>query len=121
MRILGGILAGDLLFVVLSAAMLELLKRGPQPAGGTQFLAATAALGALFALAAGYLAATIARKSPVLAGLGVAILITLGPLALVVISRPGAVWPQIAAFVLLALAALAGAVVRSRTHPERAA
>lgn len=120
MRVLGGILAGDILFVLLTFAMFKLLGRDPHEAADTQFMVVTAALGALFAIAGGYLAATIARKAPVFAGLGVAILITGGALASILIARPASIWSQIAAIVVLAPAALLGAFIRGKTHPARA-
>jgi hypothetical protein len=118
---LGGILAGDILFAALSAVMFKVLGRDPHEAADRQFLAASAALGVLFAVAGGYLAATIARKSPVFAGLGVAILIAGGALASILIARPSSMWSQVAAIALLAPAAILGGFVRGRTHPEHAA
>lgn len=119
MRMLGGILAGDILFALLTAAMFKLMGRDPHDPADTQFIAATAALGVLFAIAGGYLAATIAGKSPVFAGLGVAILIASGALVSMALARPSSIWSQIAAIVLLAPAAILGGFVRGRTHPQR--
>ena len=119
MRMLGGILAGDILFVLLVFAMFRLLGRDPHDPADTQFIAAIAALGILFALAGGYLAATIAGKSPVFAGFGVAILIAGGALASIITSRPSSIWIQVAT-IALAPAAILGGFVRGRTHPRQA-
>jgi hypothetical protein len=116
MRVLFGILAGDVLFAVLTAAMFKLLGRDPHAPADTQFMAATAALGVLFAIAGGYLAATVARTAPVFAGLGVAVLIAGGAIASAIIARPASMWSQVAAVALLAPAAILGGFVRGRTH-----
>lgn len=119
-RVLVGILCGDILFAVLAAAMFKLLGRDPHAPAETKFIAATAAMGVLFAVAGGYLAATIARRVPVFAGLGVAVLIAGGAIASLVIARPESMWSQIAAIALLAPAAVLGGFLRGLTHPERA-
>jgi len=119
-RLLAGILTGDVLFAALSFAMFRLLGRDPHEAAGAGFIAATVALGALFAVGGGYLAAAIARGAPVFAGFGVAVLIAGGAISSALVARPASLWSQLAAVALLAPAAVLGGFVRGRTHPEQA-
>ena len=117
LRVALGILAGDLLFAGLSVLTFHVLGQDPHEFATTKVIVGTAALGALFAVGGGYLAATIARQAPVLAGLGVAVLIALGAVTSVLVARPASIWSQVAAAVVMAPAAVGGSLLRSRTHP----
>lgn len=100
--------------------MLKLLARDPHELADTKFVVATVSLGVLFAIAGGYLAATVARDAPVLAGLGVAIVIAGGAITSLITSHPTSILPQLATAVLLAPAAVLGGYLRGRTHPNQA-
>jgi len=118
-RTVGGVVLGYLVFVGGAALIFALSGRDSHAAQPPGFLVASIIAGILFALAGGYVAQLVARRSDMIAGVALALLI--GLVALVsLVSRPGAgaIWSQLAALALMAPAAVVGARWRKGSRFE---
>ncbi len=113
-RLLLGVLIGYAVFAVAAVAMFAVPGRDPHAAADPTFMVATIGGGIIAAVAAGYVAAVIARRHERVAGLVVAAIITLGATASLVASPgAGARWSQWAAL-LMSPAAWLSSIVRAR-------
>jgi hypothetical protein len=107
-RFILAVITGYLVFAVSAALLFQLT--GQNPHGTTSLLFGTVSVvyGILWAVAAGWLAATIAPRKALAAGVAVGILIATGAAASLVLERHGRIWSQVSALLLMAPAAGAG-------------
>lgn len=110
-----GILVGYAVFAVTAIALFRVTRQDPHAIPSPAFLAGSIAWGVAWSAIAGYLASVIAGRRDLVAGVGVALLTTLGAVMSIVM-QPDArnYWSQIAAIVAMAPAAVVGAHVHRR-------
>ena len=109
------VVAGYVIFAVSAFAFFRLSGQLPHQTAPLPTMLSSAAVGVVFALLGGYVAAWIARRRPLAHGVAVAILLALGAtVSLVSTLGHGAIWSQIAALVLMAPGAALGGWVRAR-------
>lgn len=107
------IVAGYLVFGVSAALLFSLSGRDPHAAPSAQFAVVSVTYGVLFAGLAGFVAASLSRRRPVLhAGILAAILAAVALLSLALQFRTGSVWSELATLFLMAPAALIGGRMR---------
>ncbi len=119
LRSVVGVVVGYLVFAVSALAMFRLSGRDPHEVQDTAFAVLSIVGGSAFSFAGGYLAGVIAGRKARLHGGAVGAIVALGATASI-LAQPGAgsKWSQVAAVALMAPAALAGGVVRSRSNPS---
>jgi len=110
-----GVVVGYVVFAASAFAMFRVSGRDPHRVQDAWFVVLSIGWGMACAFAGGYLAGVIAGRKPRLHGGIVAVIVGLGAAASM-LSQPGAGswWSQVAALVLIAPAAFAGGVVRSK-------
>ena len=109
------VVAGYVIFAVSAFAFFRLSGQLPHQTAPLPKMLSSVAVGVVFALLGGYVAAWIARRRPLAHGVAVAILLALGAtVSLVSTLGHGAIWSQIAALVLMAPSAALGGWVRAR-------
>ena len=116
LRSIGAVAAGYIVFGASAFLLFQLSGTDPHQPAPIGFKIASVIWGCVFALVAGWLTARVAGPRPVMHAAILAGVIALGALVSIV-ARPGdAMWPQIAALVLMAPSAWLGGVL-SRNQP----
>jgi hypothetical protein len=114
MRHIAAVLAGYLVFAVLSVALFALSHRDPHVAQDSVFVAFSIAYGVLAAVLSGYLAALIGRHHPLSHARTLAVAIA--AVAIVsLLARPGAgsTWSQLLAILIFAPSTILGGWLRA--------
>jgi hypothetical protein len=117
MRAFLAVVAGYLIFAGSAVLFFRLLNVDPHSPGAVGFEALTVAYGLAFSTLGGFVAGKIARRTDLISGIVLALVIALGA-TVSMIARPGAgaLWTQTAALLLFAPAAVAGDWIRRRIH-----
>jgi uncharacterized membrane protein YeaQ/YmgE (transglycosylase-associated protein family) len=110
LRLALAVLAGYVIFVVITLALFLGTGRDSHAAQSTAFMATSVVVGIVAAFAGGYLASQINTKPDITASRVLAFVIAIGATVSMISSR-GSNWSQWAAILLLAPAALAGGIV----------
>ena len=115
MRSLVAILLGYAVFAVSAVALFTISGYQPQSPARASFMILATANGACFGVAAGFVAAWVARKAYFMHAFAVGCIIAMGA-AISLIVRPGegAFWMQFLAMLLFAPLTLLGSHLRSR-------
>jgi hypothetical protein len=115
MRAFLAVVAGYLIFAGSAVLLFRLTNVDPHSPAPASFEALTVAYGLSFALLGGFVAGQIARRTDLVCGIVLAIVIALGA-TISMIARPGtgALWTQTAALLLFAPASIAGDWIRRR-------
>jgi hypothetical protein len=119
MRVFSGVALGYLLFRLLWFAVFRVTNTDPHARASISFETVAIVFGLLFALLAGYLASFIGGRPHFVAAWIVGTLIALG--AIVTMVRYGIAWPQMAALLFMAPAAVVGGwsyVLRTRATTD---
>ncbi len=107
---------GYLLFAGSAVALFQTTGAAPHAGATPAFVFGSILYGMAFAVAGGYIASAIARRTDALAAMLVGLIIAAGAAISLVFRAPDtAVWSQLAAFSLMAPCAIAGGIVRART------
>lgn len=116
-RTILGIVLGDVIFVGGSALLFYAAKMDPHALAPTRFIVLSSLAGIVLALAGGFVAGWIGRRSDLVCGIILAVIIAGGAIASM-IGRPGqgAIWPQLTTLLLMSPAAFAGDWLRMRKH-----
>jgi len=109
MRILLAVAAGYLIFAGSAVLLFQVTKVDPHSPAALSFEIFTIVYGLAFSLLAGFAAGRIARRTDLVCGIALTLVIALGA-TISMIARPGAgaLWTQTAALLLFAPASLAG-------------
>ena len=111
LRSIGAVLGGYLVFLVSAVALFQVAKRPPGVWPGLGFAAFSILYGAAFAMAAGWVAARLAPRSPLAhAGVVAGLLATIACVSMLAQMRQASHWSQWAAILLFAPAAVIGGV-----------
>jgi hypothetical protein len=115
MRTFLAVLAGYLIFAGSAVLLFHLTNVDPHSPAALSFEAFTMAYGLGFAFLSGFVASQIARRTDLVCGIALALVIALGA-TISMLARPGAgaLWTQSAALLLFAPASLAGDWTRRR-------
>ena len=106
---------GYFIFALSAFAFFQISGQPPHQAAPMPIMLASIAVGMIFALLGGYVAAWIARRRPLAHGVAVAVVLALGAtISLVSTFGKGAVWSQVTALVLMAPCAALGGWLRLR-------
>ena len=109
------VVTGYLIFALSSFVFFQVSGQAPHQAASMRVMVGSIAFGMAFALLAGYVAAWIAGRRPLVHGIAVAVLLALGAaISLLSTFGSGAVWSQTAALVLMAPCAVLGGWLRMR-------
>ena len=121
MRIFLAVVAGYLIFAVSAVLLFHLTNIDPHSPAALAFKAFTLAYGFAFAFLSGFVAGRIGRRTDLVCGIALALVIALGA-TISMIARPGAgaLWTQTAALMLFAPASLAGDWTRRRRRATAA-
>ncbi len=106
MRVFSGVILGYLLFELLWFAVFRVTNTDPHAPASISFQLGAVVCGLLFALLAGYLASFIGGRPHFVAAWIAGGLIALT--AVIIMIRYGAAWPQLAALLFMAPAAVIG-------------
>lgn len=117
MRAFIAVFAGYLIFAVSAVLLFRMANVDPHSPASLGFKALTVAYGLAFAYIGGFVAGRIGRRSDLVCGIALAIVIALGA-TISMIARPGAgtLWTQTAALLLFAPFSLVGDWTRRRRH-----
>ena len=117
LKVLFGVVLGDVIFAGGSALLFYASRIDPHAPAEMRVMAVTSLVGIMLALAGGYLAGWIGSRADLVGGVLLAVIIAAGA-GVSLISRPGqgAVWPPVAALVLMSPAAMVGDWLRLRTR-----
>lgn len=107
------VLVGYILFALSALAFFKLSGQPPHQAAPAPIMAGSVAVGMLFALLGGYVAAWLAGRRPVAHGLAVGVVLALGA-TLSLLFGKGAIWSQVAALGLMAPCAVLGGWLRAK-------
>jgi hypothetical protein len=119
-RGIAAVLGGYLIFAVSAVALFALSGRDAHQAQDPVFTAVSVLYGAVFAVLAGYVAARLAGRSPLLHAGVVALVIAVGAVASIPSVPEGTFpWSQVAALVLMAPCAVLGGWLAARASPGR--
>jgi MFS family permease len=115
MRAFLAVVAGYFIFAVAAVLLFHLANVDPHSPASLRFKALTLAYGVAFACIGGFVAGQIGRRSDLVCGIALAIVIALGA-TISMIAHPGAgaLWTQIAALFLFAPVSLVGDWARRR-------
>ena len=115
MRSLLAILLGYAVFAVSAAALFTISGYDPHSPAPASFVIFAIAYGACFGVAAGFVAAWVARKAYFMHAFAVGCIIAMGA-AVSMMARPGqgALWTQFSAMLLFAPLTLLGGYLRAR-------
>jgi hypothetical protein len=115
MRGVLAVVSGYLIFAGSAVLFFRLANVDPHSPAAVGFEMLTIAYGLAFALLGGFVAGNIARRTDLMSGIVLALVIALGA-AVSIIARPGAgaLWTQTAALLLFAPASVAGDWIRTR-------
>ena len=115
MRGVLAVVSGYLMFAGSAVLFFRLANVDPHLPAAAGFEMLTIAYGLAFALFGGFVAGKIARRTDLMSGIVVALVIALGA-TVSIIARPGAgaLWTQTAALLLFAPASVAGDLIRIR-------
>ena len=115
MRTFLAVLAGYLIFTVSAVLLFHLTNIDPHSPAALGFKAFTMAYGLAFAFLSGLVAGHIARRTDLVCGIALALLIALGA-TISMIARPGAgaLWTQTAALLFCTPASFAGDWIRRK-------
>lgn len=109
------VVAGYLIFALSAFAFFQITGQPPHQATPLPIMLGSVALGMVFALLGGYVAAWLARRRPLAHGVAVAAVLALfAAISLFSTLGRGAVWSQVAALALMAPCAAVGGWLRSR-------
>jgi putative membrane protein (TIGR04086 family) len=115
LKSVSGVVVGYLLFAVSGALLFWASGRNPHQKQDITFVVFSVVYGMVFAGAGGYVAGAIAGRKAGLHGSAVALIVALGAIVSFLAQRStGSRWSQVTALVLMAPAAVAGGIVRSR-------
>lgn len=120
-RSIAAVLAGYLVFALLSFAIFRLSGHAPHAAASPSFMASSIAGGVVFAFLGGSLSASIAGRRPVAHAVAMAALLAIGAVASLALTiGHGAVWSQLSALALMVPAAVLGGwwCARQESVPE---
>ena len=115
MRGVLGVVSGYLIFALSAVLYFRLANVDPHSPAAVGFEMLTIAYGLVFAMLGGFIAGKIARRTGLMSGILLALVIVLGA-TVSIIARPGAgaLWSQTAALLLFAPASVAGDWLRVR-------
>jgi peptidoglycan/LPS O-acetylase OafA/YrhL len=116
MRAVLAVVVGYLIFAGSAVLLFHVTKVDPHSPATVSFEIFTIAYGVAFSLLAGFVTGKIARRTDLVCGIALALVIAVGA-TISMIARPGAgaLWNQTAALLVLAPASLAGDWTRRRT------
>jgi len=113
------VLCGYLVFALSAFAFFVLSGQAPHQAAPLSVMLSSVAVGMLFALLGGYLAAWLAKRQPFAHGVAVAVVVAIGAaLSLFATVGHGAIWSQVSALVLMVPCAVFGGWLRARQQPS---
>lgn len=109
MRAFLAVVAGYFIFAISAVLLFHVTNVDPHSPAGSGFMALTIGYGLAFALLGGFVAGRIARRTDLVCGVALALVIALGA-TISMIARPGAgaLWTQTAALLLFAPASIIG-------------
>ena len=115
MRTFLAVVAGYLIFAVSAVLLFNLTNIDPHSPAALGFKTLTIGYGLAFAFVSGFVAGRLGRRTDLVCGIVLALVIALGA-TISMIARPGAgaLWTQAAALILFAPASLAGDWTRSK-------
>src|ERR1700731_2660081 len=115
MRAFLAVIAGYLTFAGSAVLFFRLSNVDPHSPAAVGFEALTIAYGLAFSVLSGFVAGRLARRTDLVCGIALALVIALGA-TVSIIARPGAgaLWTQTAALLLFAPASLGGDWIRTR-------
>jgi drug/metabolite transporter superfamily protein YnfA len=116
LRSVGAVISGWLVFAIATGALFAVTGRKPHDPQDTAFVVLSIVYGAVFACLGGFLAATIAGRSAVAHGAGVAVLLAGLALTSALASKSANKWSQIGAVLIMAPAAFLGGFVKGKTR-----
>lgn len=109
------VVVGYLIFALSAVAFFQISGQPPHQAAPMPIMLGSIAVGMIFALLGGYVAARLARRRPFAHGVAVAAVLALGAaISLLNTLGKGAIWSQVAALVLMTPCAVLGGWLRSR-------
>jgi len=115
MRIFLAVVAGYLIFAVSAVLLFHLTNIDPHSPAALGFQGLTMAYGFAFAFLSGFVAGLIGRRTDLVCGIALALVIALGAtISMIARPGPGELWTQTAALMLFAPASLAGDWIRKR-------
>ncbi len=114
-RSIFSVIVGYLIFALSAFVFFQVSGQPPHQAAPMPIMLASIALGMVFALLGGYVAAWLARRRPLAHGVAVAAVLALAAaISLFTTLGRGAVWSQVAALALMAPCAALGGWLRLR-------
>ena len=109
------VLCGYAVFALSAFAFFRLSGQPPHQEAPMSVMLASVAVGMVFAVLGGYLAAWLARRRPLAHGVAVALVLALGAaISLLSTLGNGAIWSQVCALVFMAPCAVFGGWLRSK-------
>jgi len=108
-RSIVAVIVGYIIFAVSVLAFFQMSGQPPHQAAPLSIMVESTAVGTIFSLLGGYVAAWIAQRRPIAHGVGVAAVLAIGAtVSLLSTLGKGAVWSQVAALVLMTPCAVIG-------------
>ena len=118
LRSILAVLAGYAVFVLGAALVFGLSGQKPHADASASFKTLAIVVGTAFAIAGGYLTATMARKSPVAHAIALGILLaSIAAWSIHASPIKDPIWSQVSALLFMAPAAILGGVLRSLQRP----
>ena len=109
LRSIAAVILGYGVFAACAATLFALSGRAPHAPASPAFMGVTVASGVVFALAGGYVAASLAGRRPVAHAVAVAAVLAAGAtVSLALTLGHGAIWSQVAALLVMAPSAVVG-------------
>jgi NhaP-type Na+/H+ and K+/H+ antiporter len=109
------VLCGYAVFALSAFAFFRLSGQPPHQEAPMSVMLTSVAVGMLFAVLGGYLAARLAKRRPLAHGVAVALVLAVGAaISLLSTLGNGAIWSQVSALVLMAPSAVLGGWLRSK-------
>jgi len=113
------VVVGYFIFALSAFAFFQITGQAPHQAAPVPIMLGSVALGMIFALLGGYVAARLAQRRPLAHGAAVALVLALGAaISLLSTLGKGAVWSQVAALLLMAPCAVLGGWLRFRQKAD---
>ncbi|HZS28211.1 MAG TPA: hypothetical protein VFB76_13360 [Candidatus Angelobacter sp.] len=114
-RTILGIVLGDVIFVGGSALLFYAAKMDPHTLAPTRFIVLSSLLGIVMALVGGFVAGWIGRRSDLICGFILAVIIAGGAIASMIGHLgQGAIWPQLATLLLMSPSSFVGDWLRMK-------
>jgi NhaP-type Na+/H+ and K+/H+ antiporter len=109
------VLCGYAVFALSAFAFFRLSGQPPHQEAPMSVMLTSVAVGMLFAVLGGYLAARLAKRRPLAHGVAVALVLAVGAaISLLSTLGNGAIWSQVSALVFMAPSAVLGGWLRSK-------